>query len=347
MRISIGIMAYNEEPRIRATLASLRDQDLLQLPATRGVALEIVVVANGCRDRTPDVAAAAMAEFFTTLPGVTARTEVLEQAGKSNAWNEYVHRLADPAADFLILMDGDITLVGNATLRLLVEALEAAPEAHVSVDVILKDLAFKAQKSALERLSVAASDLSRSGPPKIAGSLYCGRGAVLRGIWMPVGLLVEDGFLKAMIATDNFRKPENAGRVVRAEGAAHVFEAVTSPRLLFKHEVRLLVGSALNFILFDFLRDRVAAEGGDAGAMVRDLNAQSPDWFPKQIDAALNARGFWLAPSGFILLPLRQLGQLPLSGAFVRLPAALLRVVFNLAAALSANRQLQWRSFRW
>lgn len=347
MKIGIGIMACNEEPRIRATLESLCRQDLLQLPGTRGVGIEIIVVANGCRDRTVEVSTAAMAEFFTNRPGVAARTASLAQAGKSNAWNEYVHRLADPACDFLILMDGDITLVGDATLRLLVEALEAHPEAHVSVDVILKDLALKEQKTALEKLSVAASDLSRAGPPKIAGSLYCGWGAVLRGIWMPVGLLVEDGFLKAMIATDNFTRPENVRRVVRAEQAAHVFEAVTSPRILFKHEVRLLVGSAMNFILFDFLRARLAASGGDAGAIVRDLNAGSPGWFPQLMDEALRSRGVWVAPTGFVLLPLKQLRHLSLTGALLRLPAAMLRVGFNLAAAISANSQLRRRAFRW
>lgn len=343
MKIGIGIMAYNEEARIRATLVSLRAQDLLDRPDP----VEIVVVANGCRDRTAAVAADAGRELFAGLPATAFRAETLERAGKSNAWNEYVHRLAAADCDVLFLMDGDITLIGAATLRLMVETLLAAPDAQVAVDVILKDLALKERKSALERLSVAASDLSRAGPPKIAGSLYCARAAALRGIWMPAGLLVEDGFLKALIATDNFTRPEQPARVVRADEAAHTFEAVTSPRLLFKHEVRLLVGSAMNFVLFDFLRAEVAAGRGDAGKRVGELNAQDPGWFPALIDRQLGKKGFWLAPTGFVLLPLRQLRHLSAAAALARLPAALLRVAFNAAAAVAANGQLRRRSFRW
>ena len=346
MKIGIGIMAYNEAARIRATLASLREQDLLARGAG-GDDIDIRVVANGCRDDTAAVAGRACDELFAGLPGVHAGVAVLEQAGKSNAWNEYVHRLAAPDADRLILMDGDITLVGAGTLRQLVDALSAAPEAHASVDTILKDIALKADLSARERMSLAASELTRAGPPKLAGSLYCARGPVLRGIWMPVGLLVEDGYLKALLCTDNFTRPDNPARLVRAPDAAHVFEAVTDARILFRHEVRILVGSAVNFILFDHLRARVTSGEGDAGAIVGRLNAQQPDWFPRLVDESLRRRGWWLAPTGFILLPLQQLRHLPAAARLRRLPAALLRAAFNLAAAVAANTQLRRRTFRW
>lgn len=345
--VGIGIFAYNEEARIAETLASLRDQDLFdpsRLPATR---FEIVVLANGCRDRTVAVAERALAERFADLPQVAARVVNLPQPGKSRTWNAYIHELADAAADPLILMDGDIRLVGAATLRHLVETLDAQPEAHACVDTILKDLAFKTQRTARESLSLAASELTRGGPPKLAGSLYAARGSVLRGIWMPVGLLVEDGFLKAMLCTDNFTRPEQPARLARAAEAAHTFEAVTDLRVLFRHEVRLLVGSALNFILFERLTAQVRDSGRDAGQWIGEWNARQPEWFPQQVEARLSAGGWWLAPTGFILLPLRQLRGLPPGRALRRLPAALLRVLFNAAAAVAANDRLRHRTFRW
>lgn len=347
VKISIGIFAYNEEPRIGATLASLREQDLFDPAQQPGTDLEIVVLPNGCRDRTAEVATDGVRTHFTGLPRVAARVENLAEPGKSRTWNTYVHRLADPAADLLILMDGDIRLVGASTLRNLVRALVEHPEATASVDVILKDIAFKADLTAREKMSLAASELTRSGPPKLAGSLYAARGAVLRGIWMPVGLLVEDGFLKAMLCTDNFTKPDQPHRLVRADDAAHVFEAVTDTRILFKHEVRLLVGSAVNFILFEHLMEQVRATGRDAGALVGEWNEREPDWMPKLVDTKLKARGWWLAPTGFVLLPLKQLGHLPAAKKLRRLPAAFLRVGFNLAAAFAANGQLRRRAFRW
>lgn len=347
MKISIGIFAYNEERCIGATLASLRAQDLLdpaQQPDTR---VEIVVLPNGCRDRTAEVAAAALTQTFAGLPHVAARVENLPEPGKSRTWNAYVHRLADPAADVLILMDGDIQLVAPTTLRRLVAALQEHPEAHASVDVILKDLAFKPNLTARERMSLAASELNRSGPPKLAGSLYAARGSVLRGIWMPVGLLVEDGYLKAMLCTDCFTRPDTPSRLTRAEDASHTFEAVTDLRTLFHHEVRLLVGSATNFILFEHLAAQVKATGRSGGQLVGEWNERAPDWFARLVDERLSAGGWWLAPTGFIALPLRQLKSLPPGRAVRRLPAALVRAAFNLAAAWAANGQLRRRTFRW
>lgn len=347
MKISIGIFAYNEEARIGETLVSLRGQDLFDPAIHPDAEIEIVILPNGCKDRTAAVADAGLRAQFAGLAHVAARVENLQEPGKSRTWNVYVHRLANPSADILILMDGDIQLVGASTLRNMVSALQAHPEANASVDVILKDIAFKTNLTAREKMSLAASELTRSGPPKLAGSLYAARGPVLRGIWMPVGLLVEDGFLKAMLCTDNFTKPEKPSRLVRADNAAHTFEAVTDARILFKHEVRLLVGSAMNFILFAHLREQIAATGKDGGALVGEWNAGNPDWFPTLVNEKLNAKGWWLAPLGFIPLPLKQLKNLSFSNALKRLPTALLRVVFNLAAAVAANGQLRRRAFKW
>jgi glycosyltransferase involved in cell wall biosynthesis len=344
MKISIGIFAYNEAARIASTLESLRGQDLF---GTDGADIELIVLPNGCRDATAAVAEEALGRLFAQLPGVHARVENLPEPGKSRTWNRYVHDLADPAAGVLVFMDGDITLIGAATLRLLVEALAADPEAHASVDVILKDIAFKQDLTAREKMSLAASELTRCGPPKLAGSFYAVRGAVARGIWMPVGLLVEDGFLKAMLCTDNFTGPDTPSRLVRADGAAHTFEAVTDLRTLFKHEVRLLVGSAMNFILFEELTRQVAATGRDAGALVGEWNCADAGWPAALIDERLSARRGFLAPTGFILLPFRQLNHLPVSRALRRLPSAFLRAGFNLAAAVAAHGQLKRRAFRW
>lgn len=346
MNIGIGIFAHNEEARIGATLESLRAQDLFD-GTPDAPSVEIVVLANGCRDHTAEAAAAALCARFGDLSNVRARVEVLPAPGKSRTWNAYVHGLAPPSAETLILMDGDIRLAGVSTLRRLIGALDAHPDAHAAVDTILKDLAFKREPTARERLSLAASELSRSGPPKLAGSLYVARAAVLRGIWMPEGLLVEDGYLKAMLCTDGFTRSERTDRLVRAEDAAHTFEAVTGLRALFRHEVRLLVGSAMNFIVFEHLMEQVSRTGRAGGALVGAWNRDDPGWFPQLIDERLRARRGWLAPTGFILLPLRQAWRLPTARALRALPAALLRAGFNLAAALAADRRLRRRAFDW
>jgi hypothetical protein len=347
MKIGIGIFAHNEAARIGATLASLREQDLFRPEVLAAHEIQIDVLANGCSDGTEAAAEQTLRKEFAGLSHVIATARSLAQPGKSRTWNVYVHQISNPAAEVLILMDGDILLVGATTLVNMLEALAEYPEAAASVDIILKDIALKSNLTARERLSVSASELTRGGPPKLAGSLYAARGSVLRTIWMPPGLLVEDGFLKAMLCPDNFTRPDTPERLVRADNAAHVFEAVTDFRTLFRHEVRILTGSAMNFALFEHLRAQVQATGQDAGTLVGQWNHADSEWLPALMQRTLAEKGWWKAPTQFIGLPLRQLRNFTPLQAARRMPTALARALFNLAAAWAANRELRRGVFRW
>src|SRR6476469_3700600 len=108
MRLSLGIFAHNEGQNIGATLESLFSQTLFLAPTAKrnGVdALEVLCLANGCRDRTVDVANS----YGRKLPPfVSYRVMDLPQPGKSRTCNAFVHELSDPGADFLVAMDADI-----------------------------------------------------------------------------------------------------------------------------------------------------------------------------------------------------------------------------------------------
>ena len=62
MHITIGILAYNEEATIRRTLESLFGQTVFTADALRSSCYqwEVLVVPNGCKDRTPAVAREAL-----------------------------------------------------------------------------------------------------------------------------------------------------------------------------------------------------------------------------------------------------------------------------------------------
>ena len=347
MRVSIGIFAHNEQGHIGRLLESLNSQDLLKITAERGDFLEVITLANGCRDATAHEADEACGFIRRVHPTIFARTEVIAESGKSNAWNMYVHRFSDTLADFFIFMDADITLVGASSLRLLVDALIHNPDAKVSVDVILKDIAFKQHQSLTDRLSLAATELNQAGPAKLAGSLYCGRASVLREIWMPRGLLVEDGFLKAMVATQSFTSCENAHALVQVQGAAHTFEAVTSPRSVFKHEVRLLVGTWMNIVLFAHLRNIASGSIKTVGALICEWNDKKPDWFPSLLAHGHNHREFWLFTYNVITLPIRQALRFNLPQVLLKLPVALFRSAFTTAALVSASGLIRKRIYHW
>lgn len=100
--ISIIVPAYNEQVRIRDALDALLAQDLEGW-------MDVIVIANGCHDRTADVANEYVSEFRC----MNHRLTVLElpSPGKCAAINAAEERLS---ASVRIYMDADVTLAPNA-----------------------------------------------------------------------------------------------------------------------------------------------------------------------------------------------------------------------------------------
>lgn len=207
LNISLGILAYNESAIISTTLRSLLQQSLFSEPNS-DMAIEIVVVPNGCTDDTAAISRATLEELVPSLHiNVNWRVCEVEQAGLANAWNLYIHEFSNPKADYLFVMSADIQLLALQTLRSMIEVLETRPEAWVSVDKRIKNVSLKENKSLMEQLSTLVSGLSGSNAVEgsaawISGQLSCTRAKVLRRIWMPATLPTDDAFLYTMIVTD-------------------------------------------------------------------------------------------------------------------------------------------------
>lgn len=346
MLISIGILAWNEADVIEATLASLFEQTALQASAGNVIAAawEVVVVPNGCSDDTAGCANRALERLVagTGRNDIAWAVHELSEAGKSNAWNCFVHDLSSPQAELIIMLDADIAFGEAETIANSVAALLADPHAVVAVDQPLKDAVRKPRKTLLERISIATSQASSGGPPAIAGSFYCARASALRQIWMPKGLPGEDGFLRAMIATDCFRKPADDRRIIRAPQASHYFETLTSPRAMFRHEVRLIIGTVLNcYLTWDMLHFATDPEGPGAGVLIRNRMARDPNWYPTLIDNAIRNHGWWVLPRGMLFRRfsgarrnhgMRQIKWLVIAAA---------GFLFDLPVFLAANRKLK------
>ena len=102
MLISIGILTWNEEDVIETTLASLFQQSAFQgtagdLPETEW---EIIVVPNGCSDDTSAIARRELANMVGQADGqkIAFAVQELEEPGKSNAWNHYIHEFSSRRA---------------------------------------------------------------------------------------------------------------------------------------------------------------------------------------------------------------------------------------------------------
>jgi glycosyltransferase involved in cell wall biosynthesis len=158
MKISIGILAYNEAGSIGKTLHSLFGQSVFVDP-DEDDEIEIIIVPNGCTDDTADVARIVLADLVTRSQLTRVKYAVCEVAepGKTNAWNRYVHQFSDPHAKYLLLMDADIEFLGDRTVRNTIDELERNPRANLAVDTPTKDIVLKPNKNWIEKLSLSVS----------------------------------------------------------------------------------------------------------------------------------------------------------------------------------------------
>ena len=341
--LSIGILAHNEELNIEAMLDSLFAQDVFQKVST-----EIVIVANGCTDKTAILARQSLAEHqaIWSKRGL-ARTEELIIAGKANAWNQYVHRLSSPLASVLVLMDADITLLNSTTISSMVTSLERNPEAVVCVDRPMKDIEISANRTLFQRVLVAATPKIDPNNVPLCGQLYCAYSEKLREITLPVELPIEDGFLRALLVTDGFTKPENANRIILDSTAAHRFVSVATMRELFKHEKWIVSSSIISMLLFERFWNECTA---DRSAMVfmKHWQEQDQEWLPHYIQQQVRRRRWRLLPQDWWIRRWSRLCMLPLTTKVRQLPMTAIAAILDMFIFIAAIRDVRCgRAFRY
>ena len=174
---STAIFAHNEAANIVGCLDAVREQ-------RKNLPFPIFVLINGCRDRTEQ----RVRDYARTHANV--RPVTIGIGDKANAWNEYVHRAADPA-DVHFFVDGD-TRPQLGSFAALACAMRDAPIARAvgALPTTGRD------RHGWSQRMVAFG--------RLAGCLYA-----LRGTWLaqlrhdavriPVGLIGEDLFLSCIV----------------------------------------------------------------------------------------------------------------------------------------------------
>ena len=340
MRISVGILAHNEADRIADTVRALLKQTIFRDTLGANLAhVELICLLNGCTDNTAAVTAAVIREA-PQMPHLNYIVHEISRAGKGLAWNEYVHVASDPLAEILVFIDADVCFVEADTIERLICCIRQCPEVQVATDVPLKLSPAGEKKFWGYRISRAAS-VQKLGAARhaICGQLYCGRSEILRSIWLPQALPVEDGFLGAVVKTDGLTRPPVDETILRVDQARHYYKPEYGFRAYLRHEARIVAGSVINSWLFDSLPR--ASEGGHVGAVVRDLNQDDPEWVQKEISAQIRRSGRWLIPLHFMLWRLDPLKDQPFFRRIKMLPVALAATLANALVCLRANAILR------
>ena len=339
MKLSIGILAHNESDSISVLLHTLCQQSLLTT-ANKEHIIEIIVVPNGCTDDTAFIARNTLEKLALQSDRASWKWKICEvkEAGKSNAWNLFVHQLASPDSNFLCFIDADIKLHDSYTLEKMLNVLRDNPDYWISLDRPIKDVELKQNKSAFDKLSVAVSKSSNEGQLYICGQLYCARAEPLRNIWMPAGLPVEDGFLTQMIISENFtvKNPTFDKRIVRVKEASHIFEAYTNPLELVNHEVRVVIGIVINIFLTYYLSDR-CSDTLTAGMLIKQMNQKDHFWLDSFMHKSLAKDKKWIIPLSLVFRRYTSLGNHSLWKALLRIPIATLAFIVDLSIFVRAN----------
>ncbi len=334
-RVDIVILAYDEGPTIADFLRHVSGQSVFDRD---DLEVATVVVANGCSDDTVPRAREALVTLESRIGAWSVHD--VEQKGKPNAWNLYVHDFADAGVELALFLDADIELLSHDACAMAIDALANDPHASVAVDTAVKDTALKANPSISDRLNNAAANSESDQTNTITGQFYCARMSALRRVWMPSGIIGEDGFLRAMLLTDNFRDDEDLGRIVHADGAEHSFEALTGPREFFHHQVRLTIGTITNIVLFGILREQLC-RGVEPGAYVAEQNGADGAWLTGRVAEEWLADENTGARRRFLRRRLTTLGAKPWSRRLALAPVYVIATIVDLATYGVAMRRIR------
>ncbi len=334
--LSIGILAYNEESRIGATLQGLFAQDIFAKYST-----EVVVVANGCTDTTASIARETILDN-QALWSVRGSTRVVElsTAGKSNAWNKFVHEFSSPRAAVLFLMDADIELTAFDTLYSMLTTLKRSCNAVVCVDRPVKNIAINPNRTFFQRLLVATTPKVDPNDPAICGQLYCVRSEELRAIKLPVEVTVEDGFLRALLLTCGFTRPEDKRKIILDLKASHIFTSVTTLREAFKHEVRVVAGSIVNMLLFERFSEECKLNRS-AMELMQIWEKENPNWLSEFVKHEVEERGWWLLPRSWWTRRWSRLRRMSFAQKLGRTPGAALASALDAIVFVTAIRYVR------
>ncbi len=287
MRIGFGIFAHNEARDLPRLLDDIRAQDILTDPA---IDFELHLLANGCTDDTVQV---ARSHPLASRLGAAFVLHDLAEGGKSRTWNRYVHDFTTDC-DMLGFLDADIRLPDPGLFSGLAQSLAARPELLAFVSRPVADAA--GARTPIARAILRGGGSSDDWRHAICGQCYLLRSEVARGIHLPIGLPVEDGFLRAMLLTDCMERAEGPMVIDGDPSLAHLFEPDRSLPGFLRHQERIVVGSAVNAALFAVLDEAPPGERGQILARA----ASDPGWIPARLQERLPDRRFGWVPWHFL-----------------------------------------------
>jgi|GEM_PF-1359511 Glycosyl transferase family 2. len=294
MKINVGIFAHNEQRNIANIIADIESQTILKDPEKE---LSIFILANGCTDETVSIAVECSKK---TWFGETSRLAVydLPFSGKSRTWNYFIHEICKSnVCDAVIFVDADIRIREKSSLARMVRNLFSG-NAHAINSKPVKDIDVRDRKSNFLQKAISASGGSFSDyKSTICGQLYAVRMESIREIFLPIGLPVEDGFIRAMIISNFLTSADDKTKINGCDDMWHEYESIRSIRKLIRHQQRIIVGSAINACIFREIRREQSLE---ARKNLLKYASENPEWLNSILKQQLPTAPYGYVPFHFL-----------------------------------------------
>jgi hypothetical protein len=222
------------------------------------------------------------------------------------AWNHFVHNCASADSDYLVFVDADVVLGNQEVIYNLLQALECDSHAQVSAGTPIKEIESSSRGGFAHYISVGVTRLRRGAPGNICGMLYCGRYNVLKSLELPIVLMGEDAFVRAMVVTSGFTCQDDPRRVISPPETQVLFESYSTFSEIMRNKTRRMIELTINSILYAEFWDK-ASQGKHAGELCIEWSREDPEWSLKLLQTHLDSRGRNFVPREFIFFQFRQL----------------------------------------
>jgi hypothetical protein len=185
--------------------------------------------------------------------------------------------------------------------------------------------------------------MTRTIEGQITGQLYCIRAEVARRIYLPKDLgAPDDGFIKAIVCTDFFRRELNPARIVTAENASHIFEAYTSVRDVLNNQKRQMIGQTTVHVLVEYLKRLPLEQRTNLAATLKRMEAADPDWAKRLLHEHLRrTRYFWRLFPDALTFRFKRWRKMPDRKRLTHFPAAAAGFGVALIACARAQRHFK------
>lgn len=347
LNISVGVPAWNEEESIVPALESVLSQTLFRNAAELGISVELLVIANGCTDRTVEVTKRFFEKARETFPEsgpVELRLKEIAEPGFANSWNLLSHSFARHDADAIFFVNADIVITRPDLFEQMLSGLRDNPSMQVISPKGRKHIEAARCKSLFDRINLAVTRFTEANQTgQVRGHCFCARASAMRSVWLPrLFPGAVDGLFKRLIVTDLVRRPADTS-VIGIIETGYTFEAYRTFPDIFNRRVRLIVGQTFIETLVRHLqmmrRDRPDT---DPTAYLRARDKTDPAWLHRLVQLSIKQDGlrctmpspwfrfrYWRNPDiGFF----RKLGMLPV---------ALIAFLFDVPVFIAAAVRLQ------